>query len=89
MAKRAGRVGFGSGQSGRGLKRVIFKRINRVTGQTGLTRFAMSTTTQQKYSTIHKKAITYFQNYVQKVKSITNPEDATSSFIELQNKVTK
>ena len=53
MAKRAGRVGFGSGQSGRGSKRVIFKRVNRVTGQTGcgsngsgqtgLTRFAMST----------------------------------------------
>ena len=27
MAKRAGRVGFRSGQSGRGLKRVIFKRV--------------------------------------------------------------
>ena len=35
MAKRAGRVGFGSGQSGHGSKRVIFKRVNRVTGQTG------------------------------------------------------
>ena len=35
MAKRAGRVGFGSGQSGRGSKRVIFKRVNRVAGQTG------------------------------------------------------
>ena len=34
MAKRAGRVEFGSGQSGRGSKRVIFKRVNRVTGQT-------------------------------------------------------
>ena len=53
MAKRAGQVGFGSGQSGHGSKRVIFKRVNRVTdqtgcgsngsGQTGLTRFAMST----------------------------------------------
>ena len=30
MAKRAGRVGFGSGQSGHGSKRVIFKRVNRV-----------------------------------------------------------
>ena len=35
MAKRAGRVGFGSGQSGHGSKRVIFKRVNRVAGQTG------------------------------------------------------
>ena len=35
MAKQAGRVGFGSGQSGRGSKRVIFKRVNRVAGQTG------------------------------------------------------
>ena len=35
MAKRAGRVGSGSGQSGHGSKRVIFKRVNRVTGQTG------------------------------------------------------
>ena len=52
MAKRAGQVGFGSGQSGHGSKRVIFKRVNRVTsqtgcgsnglGQTGLTCFAMS-----------------------------------------------
>ena len=30
MAKRASRVGFGSGQSGRGSKRVIFKRVDRV-----------------------------------------------------------
>ena len=30
MAKRAGRIGFGSGQSGRGSKRVIFKRVKRV-----------------------------------------------------------
>ena len=54
MAKRAGRVG--SDQSGHGLKRVIFKRINRITGQTGcrsngsgqtgLTRFAMSSVTK-------------------------------------------
>ena len=53
MAKRAGRVGFRSGQSGQNGSRVIFKRVNRVTGQmgcgsngsgqTGLTRFAMST----------------------------------------------
>ena len=41
MAKQAGRVGFGLGQSGReskrghGSKRVIFKRVNRVAGQTG------------------------------------------------------
>ena len=35
MAKRAGRVGFGSGQSGHRSKRVIFKRVNRVAGQTG------------------------------------------------------
>ena len=41
MAKWAGRVRFGSDQSGRGSKRdhgskrVIFKRVNRVTGQTG------------------------------------------------------
>ena len=54
MAKRAGWVGFGSGQSGRGSKRVtgqngsflngsIGLRVKRVAGQTGLTRFAMST----------------------------------------------
>ena len=53
MAKRAGRVGFGLGQSGRGSKRVIFKQVNRImgqtgcgsnrSGQTGLTHFAMST----------------------------------------------
>ena len=35
MAKRAGRGGFGSGQSGCGSKRVIFKQVNRVAGQTG------------------------------------------------------
>ena len=35
VAKRAGRVGFGSGQSGLRVKRVIFKRVNRVTGQSG------------------------------------------------------
>ena len=35
MAKRAGRVGFGSGQSGHGSKRVIFKQVNWVAGQTG------------------------------------------------------
>ena len=38
MAKRAGRVGFGSGRvrvTGHGSKRVIFKRVNRVAGQTG------------------------------------------------------
>ena len=35
MAKQAGRGGFGSGQSGCGSKRVIFKQVNRVTGQTG------------------------------------------------------
>ena len=35
MAKRAGRVGFGLGQSGHGSKWVIFKRVNRVVGQTG------------------------------------------------------
>ena len=35
MAKQAGRIGFGSGQSGHGSKRVIFKRVNRVAGQTG------------------------------------------------------
>ena len=35
MAKRAGRIGFGSGQSGCESKRVIFKRVNRVAGQTG------------------------------------------------------
>ena len=33
MAKRAGRVG--SGQTGHRSKRVIFKRVNRVAGQTG------------------------------------------------------
>ena len=35
MAKRAGRVRFRSGQSGHESKRVIFKRINQVAGQTG------------------------------------------------------
>ena len=35
MAKPAGRVGCGSGQSGRGSKRVVFKLVNRVAGQTG------------------------------------------------------
>ena len=40
MAKRAGRVGsgsgrVGSGQSGSGSKRVIFKLVNRAAGQTG------------------------------------------------------
>ena len=41
MAKRAGRVGFGSGQSGLRVKRVtgqngsFLKRVNRVAGQTG------------------------------------------------------
>ena len=35
MAKRAGQGGFGSGQLGRGSKRVIFKQVNRVTDQTG------------------------------------------------------
>ena len=46
MAKRAGRVGFGSGQTGRGSKRVtgqngsflnglIGLRVKRVAGQTG------------------------------------------------------
>ena len=42
MAKRAGRVWFGLvrsigfvGQTGRGSKRVIFKRVNRVVGQSG------------------------------------------------------
>ena len=54
MAKRTGRVGFGSGQSGYGSKRVtgqnvsflnesIGLRVKRVAGQTSLTRFAMST----------------------------------------------
>ena len=33
MTKQAGQVRFGSGQSGRGSKRVIFKRANRVVGQ--------------------------------------------------------
>ena len=33
MAKRVGQVRFGSGQSDRGSKRVIFKRVNRVAGQ--------------------------------------------------------
>ena len=44
MAKRADRVGsIGLRvKTGHGSKRVIFKRVNRVTGQTGLTRFAMS-----------------------------------------------
>ena len=42
MAKRAGQVRFGSGQLGRGPKRVIFKRVNRVAGQMshGLSRVA-------------------------------------------------
>ena len=35
MAKRAGRVEFKSGQSGRRSKRVIFKWVNRVAGQMG------------------------------------------------------
>ena len=39
MAKRAGRVGSGSDRvnwvTGHGSKRVIFKRVNRVAGQTG------------------------------------------------------
>ena len=35
MAKRAGRGGFGSGQIGRGSKRIIFKGVNRVAGQLG------------------------------------------------------
>ena len=39
VAKRAGRVEFGLGQSGRGSKRVIFKRVNWVTGR-GLSRVA-------------------------------------------------
>ena len=54
MAKRAGRVGFGSGQSDHGSKRVtgqngsflngsIGLQVKRDAGQTGLTRFAMST----------------------------------------------
>ena len=51
MAKRAGRVGFKSGQSGRESKRVTGQNgsfLNgsiglRVADQTGLTRFAMST----------------------------------------------
>ena len=54
MAKRAGRVGFGSGQSGHGSKRVtsqngsflngsIELQVKRDAGQTGLTRFAMPT----------------------------------------------
>ena len=42
MAKQAGQVRFGFGQSGRGSKRVIFKRVNRVAGQMsrGLSRVA-------------------------------------------------
>ena len=32
---RSGRVGFESGQSGHGSKRVIFKQVNWVAGQTG------------------------------------------------------
>ena len=32
---RSGQVGFESGQSGHGSKRVIFKQVNRVAGQTG------------------------------------------------------
>ena len=35
-------VGFGSGQSGRRSKLVIFKLVNWVAGQIGLTCFAMS-----------------------------------------------
>ena len=35
MEKRAGRGGFRSGQMGRGSKRIIFKRVNRVAGQLG------------------------------------------------------
>ena len=35
MAKQAGHVRFRLGQSGRGLKRVIFKWVKRVVGQTG------------------------------------------------------
>ena len=41
MAKRAGRVGFGSGQSGRGLKRVTGQtgcRLSRVASRVELTR---------------------------------------------------
>ena len=58
MAKRAGRVGFGSGQSGHGSKRVIFKRVNRVAGQTGhgLSRVA----SRVKLTRIFQKKIFFF-----------------------------
>ena len=69
MAKLVRRVEFRLGQSGRGSKtghgskRVIFKRVKRVTGQTGcgsngsgqtgLTRFAMSTRIGTGVSCLH------------------------------------
>ena len=68
MAKQAGHVRVGSigsrVKTGHWSKRVIFKRVNRVTGQTGcgsngsgqtgLTRFAMSTKTSHLATCIHK-----------------------------------
>ena len=45
MTKQADRVGSirSRVKTGHGSKWIIFKRVNRVTGQTGLTRFVMST----------------------------------------------
>ena len=80
MAKRAGRVGFGSGQSGRGLKRVtgqngsflnglIGLRVKRVAGQTGLTRFAMSNHISHNNTllTPHLFIYTVFIQYIQQI----------------------